>query len=364
MQISCVSAYGIAGKCFIVVDTDEGVSGLGECSPMHSPTIGRFATEVLAPKILGENPLETDRLWHEMMLSTYKLGAQGIQPEATAGIDIALWDIRGKVMEQPIWALLGGKYREKIPMYASIGGGAEMTPAEMAERVDAAVARGFRGIKIRMDWGAGRQDRGLDKDLAMVRECLKITGEGVPLSFDANNGYSVSGAIRQGRRFEELGLRHFEEPVAQFDYPGIAQVADALDIPVSAGEHEYTRWQFRDLILQGRVDIVQPDVVKSGGITETVKIAVLAETFNKVFLPHQTQPTVGTAANLHICASLKWCDWPQELPPERNEALEGIFEHPLEFYDGHFVVLDRPGHGLVIRESVVRDAELYGRAEA
>ncbi len=363
MRITRISAYGIAGKCFVVVDTDEGISGLGECSPMHSRTIGRFAAEVLAPKIVNENPLETDRLWHAMVLGTYKLGVQGIQPEAAAGIDIALWDIRGKVTGQPIWALLGGKYRDRIPMYASIGGGAAMTPAEMAQRVDNAVARGFHGIKIRMDWGVARQDVGVEKDLEMVRECLKITGEGVPLSFDANNGYSVSGAIRQGRRFEELGLRHFEEPVAQFDYPGMAQVADALDIPVSAGEHEYTRWQFRDLILQGRVDIIQPDVVKAGGITETAKIAVLGEAFNKIFLPHQTQPTVGTAANLHVCASLKWCDWPQELPPERNPGLEGIFEEPLEFYDGRFAVPDRPGHGLVLREKALCEAELFGRAE-
>lgn len=352
MKITDVAPYLIEGKCFVVVSTDEGITGIGECSPMHSETIGRFVATVLAPRIVGQNPLEVDKLWHAMMLGTYKLGVQGIQPEAVAGIDIALWDIRGKAMGQPIHQLLGGCYREKVPMYASIGGGAHMTPAEMAKRVEQAVNLGYHMVKIRMDWGVARQDRGVEKDLQMARECKQVCGDGVPLSFDANNGYSVPTAIRQGRKFEELGLRHFEEPVAQFDYAGIAQVADALDIPVSAGEHEYTRWQIRDLILHGHVDIVQADVVKCAGITELVKIAALTDTFNRIFLPHQTQPTVGTAANLHVVASQHWCDWPQE-HSGRSEKLDALFEEPLAFYDGYLTVPQKPGLGLEFRKGVL-----------
>src|SRR6185437_14935876 len=107
------------------------------------------------------------------------------------------------------------------------------------------------------------------KDLTMFRAREKVTGDAALLSFDPNNGYTVSTALRQSRRFEDLGIYHYEEPVAQYDYAGIAEVADALDVPVSAGEQEYTRWQFRDLITQAKVDIIQPDIVKSGGITET-----------------------------------------------------------------------------------------------
>ena len=363
MKITRVSAHGIHGKCFIVVETDEGISGVGECSPMHSPTIGRFAAEVLAPKIVGEHPLESDRLWHEMMLSTYKLGVQGIQAEALAGIDIALWDIRGKVMGQPIHMLLGGKYRDRVPMYRSIGGGASMTVNEMARQVERAVSEGYRAVKIRMDWGVARQDVDPAKDLAMTRACHGICGDDISLSFDANNGYSVSTAIRQGRAFEELGLRHFEEPIAQFDYPGMAKVADALDIPISAGEQEYTRWQFRDLIVEGQVDIIQPDVVKCAGITESMKIAALGDAFNRIFLPHQTQPTVGNAATLHICAALKWCDWPQEYTgPE--ERLDALFVEPLEFVDGCLTVPTQPGLGLTLKPGALDGAELYGVAEA
>ncbi len=358
MNIRSVSSYVVHGKCFVVVQTEEGVEGVGECSPMHSETTARFVAEVLGPRIIGKNALETDKLWHVMMLDTYKLGVQGIQPEAVAGVDIALWDIRGKATGQPLCMMLGGCYREHIPMYASIGGGATMTPREMATRVEKAVHLGYKGVKIRMDWGVARQDRGPEKDLRMVEECKQVCGTTVPLSFDANNGYSVPTAIRQGRKFEALGLRHFEEPVAQFDYEGLGKVADALDLPVSAGEHEYTRWQFRDLILNARVDIVQPDVVKCAGITETMKIATLAEVFNRLFLPHQTQPSIGTAVNVHICAALHWCDLPQEYTGQSPE-LDELFEEPLVFYDGAITVPLRPGHGLVLKKSALDGATRF-----
>jgi L-alanine-DL-glutamate epimerase-like enolase superfamily enzyme len=239
-------------------------------------------------------------------------------------------------------------------MYASIGGGGNDTVAQMVQKVEAALAKGFKAIKIRMDWGAVRQDADPAKDLEMFRQCRKVCGGAIPLSFDPNNGYSVPTAIQQGRRFEELGIWHYEEPVAQFDYAGIAQVADALDVPVSAGEHEYTRWQFRDLIHQARVDIIQPDVVKCGGITEMKKIAVLGETYGKHFVPHQTQPTIGTAANLHCIAALQWATRPQEFTGQRPE-LDALFQEPLVFEDGYIHVPNRPGLGLEIDEKKLRE---------
>jgi L-alanine-DL-glutamate epimerase-like enolase superfamily enzyme len=285
MKVSDVQATLLkTGSVFVQVFTDEGVRGIGECSPMNGRVLAHFVETALKPLVVGEDPLQIDRLWTRMMFRTYKLGVQGVQPEAIAGLDIALWDILGKVAGLPISVLLGGRYRERVLMYASIGGGAHMTVEEMARKVEDALEKGFRAIKIRMDWRADCQDTDPEKDWRMFQACKKLTGDDIPLSFDANNGYSVTTAIRQGRRFESLDIWHYEEPVAQFDYAGLAQVADALDAPVSAGEHEYTRWQFRDLIHQARVDILQPDVVKCGGITEMRKIAVLAETYNKLFV--------------------------------------------------------------------------------
>lgn len=351
MKITDIKATVLrTNSVFVRVRTDDGIVGIGECSPMNCRVLAGFVETALRPLLIGEDPRDIDRLWHKMLHRTYKLGVQGVQPEAIAGIDIALWDILGKATGLPIWSLLGGRYREKITMYASIGGGAGMTPEGMGERVEAALAKGFRAIKIRMDWGADRQDADPAKDLAMFRHCRAICGPDVSLSFDVNNGYSVPTAIRQGRKFEELDIWHYEEPVAQTDYAGLAQVADALDVPVAAGEHEYTRWQFRDLIEQARVDILQPDVVKCGGITEMRRIAVLGEVFHKLFVPHQTQPTIGTAASLHVCAALVNCNRPQEYTGRRAE-LDGLFAEPLVFENGQITIPDRPGLGLELDEA-------------
>jgi len=354
VKITGVRTYILkTGSVFVRVFTDEGLIGIGECSPMNSMVIAHFVDTALKPLLTGEDPLEIDRLWHKLLFRTYKLGVQGVQLEAMSGIDIALWDILGQATGLPICILLGGRYRDRVRMYASVGGGARMTPDEMVQRVEHYLSQGFTAFKIRMDWRADRQDVDLDKDWETFRRVRGLVGENVPLSFDANNGYSVPGAIAQGRRFESLGIYHFEEPVAQFDYAGLAQVAEALDVPVSAGEHEYTRWQFRDLITQARVDIIQPDVVKSGGLTETKKIAVLGETYNKLFVPHQTQPTIGTAANLHLIAALCWADRPQEYTGQRPE-LDQVFEEPLAFENGYLTLPDRPGLGLIIKETRLR----------
>lgn len=351
MRITDVRANLLrTGSIFVRVFTDEGLIGLGECSPMHGPVLRHFVEQALRPLLLGEDPREIDRLWHKMLHRTYKLGVQGVQPEAIAGVDIALWDLLGKATGLPVWLLLGGRYRERITMYASIGGGGDLTPGQMRERVEAALALGFRAIKIRMDWGVARQDINPTKDLEMFRLCRDACGPDIPLSFDVNNGYSVPTAIQQGRRFEDLGIWHYEEPVAQYDYAGLAQVAGALDVPVSAGEHEYTLWQFRDLIEQAKVDILQPDVVKCAGITEMRRIAVLGAAHNKLFVPHQTQPTLGTAANLHLCASLVHCNRPQEYTGQRPE-LDALFVEPLRFENGQIVIPDGPGLGLELIEA-------------
>lgn len=354
MKITEVKAIVLKTRSiFVQIYTDESVVGIGECSPMNSAVIAHFVNTALKPLIVGENPLEIDKLWHKMTFRTYKLGVQGVQPEAIAGVDIALWDILGKVTNLPICILLGGCYREKVLMYASIGGGASLTPADMAKRVARALDQGFKAIKIRMDWGAINMDANPKKDYEMFKAVKELTGDNIPLSFDANNGYSVTMAIAQGRKFEALGIYHFEEPVAQYDYVGMAAVAEALDVPVSAGEHEYTRWQFRDLIEQAKVDIIQPDVVKCGGISEMHKIAILGSVYNKHLVPHQTQPTVGSAANLHVCASIQNATRPQEYTGQRPE-LDEIFKEPLVFEDGYIQVPMKPGLGLEIDEEKMK----------
>jgi len=214
MKITDVKATALrTGTVIVQVFTDGDVVGIGECSPMNTAVIAHFVNTALKPIVVGENPLEIDKLWHKMMFNTYKLGVQGAQPEAIAGVDIALWDVLGKATGLPIHTLLGGAHRDKVLMYASIGGGGGMKAEAMVKQVERFLERGFKAIKIRMDWGAMRQDADSAKDLEMFRQVKAVTGDKVPLSFDANNGYSVSTAIQQGRKFEDLGIYHYEEPL-------------------------------------------------------------------------------------------------------------------------------------------------------
>ncbi len=357
MKITDIKANLVLDRSiFVRVFTDEGIMGIGECSPMHarSGVIQHFVNHVLRPICLGKNPLEVDKLWSAMFYGPYKLGVMGAHLNAIAGVDIALWDILGKVTGLPIHTLLGGCYREKVRMYASLGGGGGRTPAEHARIVEDHLEKGYTAIKIRMDW-AYQVDVNPDKDWAMFQECKKLTGDTVPLSFDANNGYSPATAIQQGRKFESLGIYHFEEPVMVDDYAGYAEVARALDVPVSAGEHEYTRWQFRDLIERAQVDIIQPDIVKCGGFTEIRRIAALGEAHHKHMVPHMTQPTIGTAANLHFIASLRDASRPQEFTGV-SEQLNALFKAPLVLEDGHIAVPTGPGLGLELDESAFERA--------
>src|SRR6476646_397371 len=175
---------------------------------------------------------------------------------------------------------------------------------------------GFRAFKIRMDWGSFRQDANPAKDLEMFRVCREALAPEIPLSFDANSGYSVSTAIMQGRRFEDLGIAHFEEPIPYYDLPGLRQVVDALDVPVSSGEFESTRWRFVDLIELGNPDIVQPDILVGGGITELRRIADLASAYNKPVMPHAPFMGLDGTASLHVYATLQNGIRPHEFSTE------------------------------------------------
>lgn len=344
------------GSLFVIVRTDQGITGYGESSPMNVRAEAAMIQDALKRLVVGENALDRDRIWDRLYFTTYKLGVMGAQPEAIAGIDIALWDILGKVTRQPLWQLFGGRRRDRVRMYASIGGAADHTPMEMARRAAAAVEAGHTMVKIRTDWGTARTDADPAHDWAVASEVRKAIGDKVEMGYDANNGFTVSTAIRLGRKFQdELGIIHYEEPVAQYDYAAIAQVVRALDVPIAAGEHEYTRWQFRDLITQANVGIVQPDVTKCGGLSEALRIAALASIYNRMLVPHQTQPALGTAANLHFTACFARENRAQEYDiNSKRDILNRVIHPQLEQQGGYLAVPDGPGLGIEVDEAGLR----------
>jgi D-arabinonate dehydratase/D-galactarolactone cycloisomerase len=332
------------------VFTDEGLVGLGEAPSF--PGLRGLIEEGLKPIVLSKDPRKTTRLWDEMFYGTSRTGPKGLQTTAIGAIDIACWDVAGKAAGLPLCDLLGGPARTTIPVYLSIGLGWQKQPEEMLELVRRGFAEGHRAFKIRMDWNADRQDANPAKDLLMLRLCREFLPPDVPLSFDANNGYSVSTAIRQGRAFEELGVAHFEEPLPQYDYLGLRQVADALDLAVSAGEQEHTRWQFRDLIQIGNPDIVQPDIVMAGGISESRRIYDLATAFDKPTMPHCPSAGIASAASLHLYSTYVNAVRPHEYQVWQPEALD-LLRRPMLPVSGVVTLPSGPGLGLELDEQAL-----------
>lgn len=356
LQITAVEPYLLKeGRLFVLIRTSEGITGIGEVSPMNNAVSIEIIRRSFTPMLLGKNPLDIERLWEAIYYRTYKQGVMGLQPEALSGVDIALWDILGKVAGLPISQLLGGKRRDSVRMYSSIGGGAAATAAAMAKRAEEAIADGFTAVKIRMDYGPNPPDVNVKHDLEVLNAVRKAIGPDIELKYDVNNGYTRQTAIRVGKMIEELGVIHYEEPVAQTDYAGYRAVVEAVDIPVAAGEHEYTRWQFRDLIEQADVDVLQPDLVKCAGISEAVKIAALSSAHHKTLIPHQTQPTIGQAATLHFVSVFTAPDVAQEVSHGGLKSwIQDLFKTPFEFKNGRLTVPTGPGLGLDLDEAKMK----------
>jgi len=365
MKITAVDAFQVSWapddkpqqrSAFVRVHTDEGLSGIGEASPMQGGivSLGIIAHDI-APVLIGQEPLDHAVLLDRALHTFVKLGPEGALTGALAALDIALWDLKGKLLGQPIYKLLGGAWRTSLPFYASIGGNGVRSVDEVLRVVEQRLRDNPAAVKIRFDNDRTRLDGDIPGDIAKARAVRKLVGDGFPLAFDANNGYSTGGAIRVGRALEELGYWWFEEPVQHYHVKAMGEVARRLDITVSAGEQTYTLSGVADLIAAG-VRMVQPDIVKMGGITGLQRCAALVHAHGVELVPHQTQPTIGHIASLHIAASQLHMTKPCELndPSPRTHA---VFDNPPKPVDGLFHLPAEPGLGLTVNE-----AELAKRA--
>jgi L-alanine-DL-glutamate epimerase-like enolase superfamily enzyme len=232
-------------SAWVRVQCDDGVSGIGEASPMQGglASLGMIRHN-LAPALIGKDPLDHAVLLDTLLHTFVKLGPEGALTSALAAIDIALWDIKGKLLGQPIYKLLGGAWRTSLPFYASIGGNGERSVDEVLGVVEARLRDNPAAVKIRFDNDRTKPDIDIPGDIAKARAVRRLVGDGFPLAFDANNGYSVGGAVRVGRVLEELGYWWFEE-VQHYHVKAMGEVAQRLDITVSAGEQTYTCPEWR-----------------------------------------------------------------------------------------------------------------------
>jgi L-alanine-DL-glutamate epimerase-like enolase superfamily enzyme len=337
-------------SAFVRVTTADGLVGYGEASPMMGGEHSLGVIRDFAPSLIGLDALDqaviVDRLLHKYV----KLGPEGAVTGALAALDIACWDIRGKSCGLPVYKLLGGAWRTEIPFYASIGGNAERTVGEVVRVVEKRWrAEQPAAIKIRWDGDRTRQDFDIPGDIEKARAVRKLVGDDFPLAFDANNQYSVGGAIRVGRALEELGYTWFEEPVQHYQVRAMGEVAQRLDITVSAGEQSYTTQAIVDLIEAG-VRMVQPDIVKMGGITGLMQCAAICHAHGVELVPHQTQPTIGHIANLHVLATVMHMTKPAEFADPSTRMDVGFVNAPKPAC-GKFTVPSGPGLGLEINRA-------------
>ena len=355
--------------CLVEIDTDQGLTGLGEAK-VAVGNLGNYAALVtlihaeLAPMLIGRDPRDVTALWETIYNGTRAhyvsahgrtfpiVGRRGITVSALSGIDIALWDLLGKALGQPVWRLLGGRLRERIPAYAS-GGWAPV--GGVGKQLRQYVERGHRAVKMRV----GLQDRSVDDSAARVREARESLGPEVGLMVDAHGTWSVREAQRFARKVADCDLAWLEEPVSPDNIAGQAEVRAATDIPIAAGETEQTRFAFRDLLEARAVDVLQPDVAIAGGITETLRICALAATHGLTVAPHLWGGAILFASGLHLAVATP-CVTTLEFSRGENPLLNELVQEPFDLVDGYVLAPDRPGLGLTLNRDVVRAITVAG----
>ena len=336
--------YVYSGINPVYIETDEGVTGVGLGSGIQeAPKVSDAIIDYLKTVLIGRDPLDTERHWHEMWRPKL-VGRRGITTRVISGIDIALWDLKGKMANMPLYKLLGG-FDNSVDTYIA-GGYYEEGKGlpELAQEMERNMELGATAVKMKV--GAVP----INEDVERVRVVRETVGPDVRVMVDANNAYRHYQAIEFARKAEKYDLFWFEEPVEPDDYIGQREITRATSVPIAAGENEYTRYGFRDMINHRAVDILQPDALILGGITEFMKVAALAQANDLDIAPHGSQ-----YVHIHLVAAI-----PNGLILEYYrdsvDPMHGkIFKQELEIKDGRVYAPDRPGLGIEINRDALAE---------
>ena len=350
----------------VKITTDTGLTGWGEGGQYGPPEpVASCINHVLAPLLIG-TPAGAPVVTSERLYSFSRdFGQKGTYIEAISAIDIALWDLWGKALGQPVHALMGGAFRTSVHAYAT-GCYYPDRPWDQAQiiadiEVEAAsyVSSGFDILKMKVGLLS------VDQDLERVAAVRRSIGPDIRLLVDCNHAYNAVTAIRIGRELEKFGVHWIEEPVVPEDRAGYRRVRDAIAIPVAGGEAEFTRYGFRDLFVEGCVDIAQPDLCVCGGISEWMKIQTLASSFGVLVVPHVWGSGVALAAALQALATIP--PLPHTANPialqnepivefdrKHNPLRDDLLVENFVLKDGFLEVPQGPGLGITVDESVLR----------
>ncbi|MEJ7839680.1 MAG: mandelate racemase/muconate lactonizing enzyme family protein [Thermomicrobiales bacterium] len=360
MIITRIETYLGAQQAIVKVYTDDGAEGIGQTSTYGAEITVQTLHKMVAPFFLGQNPWDIERLVERTIRKLHKFPGTFVH-RALCGIDTAIYDLLGKMTGQPVYRLLGGLERAEVPMYAS-SMRRETTPEQEIERFQEQIdAHGFRCIKIKIGTMMGRD---IDESPGRTEKFIKLArtelGDHIEINADGNGGYSAAKAIRIGRMLEHYNYFHYEEPCAYTDLEATAQVAAALDIPVAGGEQDFDITQFKRMIENRVVDIVQPDIGYLGGVSQTRKVAEMANIAGIPCTPHCANRTLQMFT-LHIAAAMPSCfqfhEWSIEESDGQSWATE-VFEQQMEVKNGVVNVPVEPGWGLTVQPSYLAKAEL------
>ncbi|HBZ1364737.1 TPA: mandelate racemase/muconate lactonizing enzyme family protein [Klebsiella pneumoniae] len=346
--------YDTRTAMLVEIETDEGISGWGEC---YGPArMTRAVVDELGSMIIGSDPLNSEYLWADLYSRLRDHGQKGLLVEGLSGIDIALWDIRGKYFGVPSWQLLGGRMRSEVQAYATgLYRRDRGTPVQyLVEEALSYVEQGFTAMKLKVGFG-------VEEDYNVTRAIREAIGPDIMLMVDANHAYDAVAAIQLARRIEQFDISWFEEPVPPEDLDGYIRVKAATTIPLAGGECEFTRYGFKNVLTAGTMDIIQPDICAAGGLTECKKISDMAQAFGIRTNPHVWGSGVGIAASLqwiamvptHTPISLSPSQPLLEFDQTEHPVRQAILQTPVTHQRGIVTVPTEPGLGIEINRDAL-----------
>jgi L-alanine-DL-glutamate epimerase-like enolase superfamily enzyme len=339
----------------VEIFTDDGLVGVGNAA--LAPQATKKVIDVyLKDLLIGQNPWDSEFLWQHMYRRTMAFGRNGIGMAAISALDIAIWDILGKSAKQPVYRLLGGRTKLRIPVYASRLYSSELP--QLAAEAKRYKDEGYKAMKLRFGWGPTDGADGMHKNVDLVRTVRETVGDGIDVMADAYMGWTLDYAKRMLPLLEQFNLRWLEEPVIPDDIHGYAELKSYARIPIAGGEHEFTVYGFRELLEARAVDYIQFDTNRVGGITQARKIAALAEAHSIPVIPH-----AGQMHNYHVVMASLNSPMAEYFPmvdvEVGNELFWYIFSGEPKADDG-FIDLDEnvPGLGLTINEAALAKCEI------
>ena len=341
----------------VLIKTDDpDVYGIGDASPMEDDSLVIAMVERMVQKhLIGKDPLESEVHWTNLYHDFQARGGR-IATTALSGIDIALWDLKGKILDQPVWKLLGGAHRKSIRVYANGWYSNPGTAEQNAEEAKIVTGMGYTALKfdpfgqtnfykISLEELQKAEDR-----VAAVR---KAVGPHIDILLEAHAKFDVMNAIQIGLRMEQYFPLFYEEPVSQERISELLEVRNKVNIPIATGERLYTKFPFAEIIEQHAVDVLQPDIANAGGITELKKIAIIAEAKHITMAPHNVCSPVGAMAEMHLDASIINFEIQEYHAEFYTEHYFSVLDGFTRQVDGYVELSDAPGLGLELNEAEI-----------